>query len=157
MKVLVDTGVWSLAFRRKKLQPAEQPLVQQLQTLILDGNACMIGVIRQEILSGIKHQAQYDKLKGRLQAFDDLVVTQQDHELAAAMFNTCRNNGVQGSHIDFLICAVAHHANVPIFAVDGDFVQYAPYLPITLYPGEADLNRIHDTRAKYNLNPGRDS
>lgn len=56
MKVLIDTGVWSLAFRRKKAQPNEQAIVQQLQALILDGNACMMGVIRQEILSGIKHQ-----------------------------------------------------------------------------------------------------
>jgi predicted nucleic acid-binding protein len=153
MKVLVDTGVWSLAFRRKKLAVDGRAIVQQLQTLILDGDACMTGVIRQEILSGIKHPQQYDKLKEKLRAFDDLTVTQQDHELAAAMFNTCRSKGVQGSHIDFLICAIAHHAEVPIFAVDGDFGQYAPYLPITLYPGEADLNRIHDTQAQYNLTP----
>lgn len=67
------------------------------------------------------------------------------------MFNTCRSHGAKGSHIGFLICAVAYHANVPIFAVDGDFEQYAPYIPITLYPGEANSNRIHDTQAQYSL------
>lgn len=149
MTVLVDTGVWSLAFRRKQLQVDEQATVEHLQTLILEGNACMTGVIRQEILSGIKHQQQYDKLKERLRAFDDLAITQQDHEVAAEMFNTCRSHGVQGSHIDFLICAVAYHSDVPIFAVDGDFAQYAPHLPIKLYPAGATPDRIHDTAGVY--------
>ncbi|OQX05479.1 MAG: hypothetical protein BWK73_33490 [Thiothrix lacustris] len=149
MKVLVDTGVWSLAFRRNKLGADERTIVQQLQTLILDGDACMTGVIRQEILSGIKHPQQYDKLKEKLRAFDDLIVTQQDHERAAAMFNTCRSKGVQGSHIDFLICAIAYHADVLIFAVDGDFEQYAPHIPIKLYPVGGTLNRIHEIQGHY--------
>lgn len=140
--VLVDTGVWSLAFRRRQLQPGERAIVGQLQSLILDGNACMTGVIRQEILSGIKHQQQYDNLRERLRAFDDLATTQQDHEVAAEMFNMCRNQGVQGSHIDFLICAVAYHYDIPIFAVDGDFIQYASHLPIRLYPIDNAPDRL---------------
>lgn len=149
MKVLVDTGVWSLAFRRKQLQPDEQLLVQQLQTLILDGHAYMTGVIRQEILSGIKHQKQYEKLRDKLRAFDDLAVTQQDHELAAALFNACRQKGVQGSHIDFLICAIAHHTDAFIFAVDGDFTHYAPHIPIKLFTYTSGENRIHETTEHY--------
>ena len=101
----------------------------------------MTGVIRQEILSGIKHLQQYEKLKEKLRAFDDLAVTQQDQEQAAAMYNTCRGKGVQSSHINFLICAIAYHADTPIFAVDGDFRQYAPYIPIKLYPA-ATVNHI---------------
>lgn len=151
MRVLVDTGVWSLAFRRKQLPEGDRATVEQLQTLILDGYACMTGVIRQEILSGIKHPQQYETLKEKLRAFDDLAVTQQDHEVAAEMFNTCRSRGVQGSHIDFLICAVAYHSDVPIFAVDGDFVQYAPHIPIKLYRADITPDRIHDTAGIYRV------
>ena len=66
MKVLIDTGVWSLAFRRKNVSANEELIVDQLQALILDGAACMMGAIRQEVLSGIKHPEQYEKLKAML-------------------------------------------------------------------------------------------
>jgi len=130
--VLVDTCIWALAFRHKVLQAPEQLLVRQLQALILEGDACMMGVIRQEILSGIKHPAQYERLKERLQAFEDVKLVQQDYEVAASMFNYCRSQGVQGSHIDFLICAVASRSALPIFTIDGDFKHYALHLPIQI-------------------------
>lgn len=148
MKVLVDTSVWSLAFRHKQLQAPEKQIVERLKTLILDGNAYMIGLIRQELLSGIKHAVQYARLREKLKAFDDLLVLQEDHERAAEMFNTCRAQGVQGSHIDFLICAIAQRYKLPIFAVDGDFEHYKTHLPIKLYI-EVPTNRLHELSAKY--------
>lgn len=149
MKVLVDTGVWSLAFRRKNISTSEKLIVEQLQMLILDGAACMTGAIRQEVLSGIKHPQQYEKLKVMLRAFDDLTTTQSDYELAADMFNICRRQGVQGSHIDFLICATAANADFPIFTIDGDFPQYAALVPIKLYAPPDSLAGIHDDAAGY--------
>lgn len=148
MKILVDTSVWSLAFRRKQVSYDEQQIVQQLQALILEGDACMAGVIRQEVLSGIRHQQQYEKLKLQLQAFDDLVVTQHDYELAADMYNVCRHKGIQGSHIDFLICALVVSADMPVFAVDGDFLQYAEVLPVKLYCPSDSFSGVHEANRK---------
>ena len=74
MRVLVDTPVWSLAFRRKKgvqsLQ--ESAMLMEIKELIQQSNAVIIGAIRQEILSGITLEAQFEKLKDNLRAFDDL-------------------------------------------------------------------------------------
>jgi len=149
MRVLVDTSVWSLVFRRKQTSHLEQQTVQQLQALILDGNAYMAGAIRQEILSGIKHSAQYEALKSRLRAFDDFSVTIHDHELAAELYNTCRGKGIQGSHNDFLICAIAINAKVPVFAVDQDFPQYAALIPVELYQPTDTSPRIHEPAEVY--------
>ena len=149
MRVLVDTGVWSLAFRRKNISTGEQQTVQQLQALIFDGAAFMVGVVRQEVLSGIKHQQQYEKLKVMLRAFDDLSVTQDDYELAADMFNICRRQGIQGSHIDYLICAVAVNADIPVFTIDGDFPQYAAILPVKIYRPPDALAGIHEAAGEY--------
>jgi hypothetical protein len=44
MKVLVDTSVWSLAFRRRA--PAHSS-VEVLRRLIMAGRAAMVGPIRQ--------------------------------------------------------------------------------------------------------------
>jgi predicted nucleic acid-binding protein len=45
----------------------------------------------------------------------------------------CRKKGIQGSHIDFLICAVAELHEMSIFTLDKDFIRYATVLPIKLY------------------------
>lgn len=56
MNVLLDTSVFSLALRRKNggLRTNERLFVTELSELIREGRARMIGLIRQELLSGIK-------------------------------------------------------------------------------------------------------
>lgn len=93
----------------------------------------MIGPIRQELLSGLREEAQYHRLKERLRAFPDEPLTVQDYELAARFGNQCRAAGIAGSAADFLICAVAAARNWPIFTTDKDFQQYAKALPIRLH------------------------
>ena len=60
MKVLVDTSVWSLALRRSL--PHAGPEVLELIELIREVRVLMIGPIRQELLSGVKNKAQFQKL-----------------------------------------------------------------------------------------------
>ena len=133
MKILVDTCIWSLALRHTGDMLSES--VQTLQNLILDQKVQMVGPIRQELLSGIKSIKQYEALKSYISAFPDLPIRTQDYELAAEYFNINRKNGVQGSNTDFLICALSHQYEMPIFTQDKDFEQYAKYCPILLYKG----------------------
>lgn len=131
MKVLVDTSVWSLALRRDL--PPGGPQVSELGELIREARVQMIGPVRQELLSGIKSQTQFQKLRNHLRSFPDLELTPRDYERAAEFFNLCRSKGVQGSNTDFLICAIAARHKTPIFTTDGDFTLYQNYLPITLH------------------------
>jgi len=132
MKVIVDTLIWSLALRRPKQQ--HNAIANKLRDLINDSRVILLGAIRQEILSGIKHQTQFDKLKENLRAFPNLLLDIEDYELAADYFNICRRNGIQGSNIDFLICATANRRNYEIFTTDKDFISFSQYLPIVLTP-----------------------
>ena len=131
MRVLIDTSVWSLALRRN--QPADSPVVTELIELIREVRGQMIGPVRQEILSGIKTQVQFQKLRNHLRAFSDLEVTTRDYESAADFFNLCRGKGIQGSNTDFLICAIAARHKIPIFTIDEDFTLFQSQLPITLH------------------------
>lgn len=131
MKVLVDTAVWSLAFRRQNTAAA--PVVAELTSLIEDGRVAMIGPIRQELLSGIREEAQFARLRKVLRAFPDLEVLPDDYEEAAAMFNTCRRRGVQGSNTDYLLCAVSRRTGFPIFTTDADFDHFSKLLAIPLH------------------------
>ncbi len=131
MKILVDTSVWSLALRRSKEDQIE--IRNQLKDLINECRVCIIGPIRQEILSGIPSKSIYQELKSYLQAFEDLEIITIDYERAAAMFNSCRKAGIQGSHIDFLICAIAERYDLAIFTFDNDFKNYAKQISIKLF------------------------
>ncbi|MCK5521055.1 MAG: PIN domain-containing protein [Candidatus Marinimicrobia bacterium] len=145
MKVLVDTSIWSLAFRRKKPNYSDIPFIKTLEILIQDHRAVMCGVIRQELLSGITHDDFFEKLKSTLRAFDDFNITKKDHELAAHFFNRCRKQGIQGSHIDFLICALAVKRNIPIFTQDIDFMNYQKIIEIKLYKIQEDRFLVHES------------
>ena len=131
MKVIVDTSVWSLALRRPLQQ--NNSIANKLRDLISDGRVILLGAVRQEILSGLKYQEQFDKLKNNLRAFPDLSLDLEDYELAADYFNICRRNGIQGANTDFLICATANRRNYAIFTTDKDFISFSRYLSIVMF------------------------
>ena len=135
MNALVDTSVWSLALRRKteSLSTNERLLVAELSELIREGRARVIGLVRQELLSGIKAAEQYERLRLYLRSFPDEVVDTSDYEEAAKAGNRCRAKGVVVSIVDILLCAVAIKRQWAIFTTDPDFSNYAKVLPLRIH------------------------
>ncbi len=131
MKVLVDTSVWSLALRRDA--PAHGAHERELRELLREDRIVMLGPIRQELLSGIRSEAQFKQLRGKLRAFGDAGLEREDYEEAALCSNRCRAAGVQGGTVDFLICAVAQRRKLPVFTTDADFNHYAKVLGLKLH------------------------
>jgi len=131
MKVIVDTSVWSLALRREATQSLAS--VQELRQLIHDHRVQMIGPIRQEILSGIRSESQFGKLRKHLKSFPDLPIQTEDYVTAAPFFNRCRSEGAQGSNTDLLICAVAVRNRFSIFTTDKGFELFSKHLAIVLH------------------------
>jgi len=136
MNVLVDTPVWSLALRRKPQDRNRQEgfLVQRLAELVDKGDAQMVGVVRQELLSGIREDAQFLRLRNALRLYEDTPLETGDHEEAARMGNACRRRGIAGSSMDFLLCAMAARRRWAIFTTDNDFKNYARALNLQLLP-----------------------
>ena len=130
MRVIVDTSVWSLALRRKVAM--ESAHVDLLRDLIQDGRVVLLGSVRQELLSGIRHPQQFDRLRSHLRAFPEAPIMVEDHEVAAEHFNTSMAQGIQGSTIDYLICAYATRRNFQILTTDPDFRHYSRHIPISL-------------------------
>jgi hypothetical protein len=135
VNVLVDTSAWSLALRRKAadLSPEETAIVAELTHLIREGRARIIGLIRQELLSGIKNSSQYEKLRNVLRTFPDETLETPDYEAAAEAGNKCRTKGVAVTAPDMLICAVAQSRDWLVFSTDPDFQKYARVLAIKLH------------------------
>ncbi len=132
MQVLIDTCVWSQALRRTKTDDNNKHRLE-LRDIISDNRACIIGPIRQEILSGVRDKQHFQSLCEHLSAFPDVLIKTIDYESAAEFSNLLRSKGIQGSAIDFLICAVAHRYSLLIYTLDNDFKHFSKYLPIKLY------------------------
>jgi predicted nucleic acid-binding protein len=130
MKILVDTCVWSLVLRRK--QPDER-IRNELGKLVLGHRVAMIGPIRQEILTGIPDRMQFERVQAHLRAFDDVTLSGRHFELAADLSNRCLAKGIQGSHTDFLICAVAKSEKLAIYTNALDFTRYSKIIGLSLY------------------------
>lgn len=131
MKVLVDTPIWSYALRSQKV--GFELHVQEFETLIADQRVLIIGPIRQEVLSGYSDTKKFKKLNQKLSYFENTPIVDEDYIQAAKFSNLCRKKGVQGSHIDFLLCAVAYRLQAKIFTTDNDFGHYQKHLPVTLF------------------------
>lgn len=138
MKVLIDTSVWSLAFRKKNKTEYEIKLINYVAEIVRDLRVVMIGPIRQEILSGISDEFKFSEMQNKLSIFSDWSIETEDYELAAKFYNKCRMNGIQGSHIDYLICAVAFRNNFKILTLDNDFEYYRKFTGILLEEKEFD-------------------
>lgn len=135
MQVLVDTTVWSLALRRRTqtLSSAEERITAELAELVREGRCELTGIVRQEILSGIRSREQFEKLRQKMRAFSDEPLAIEDHEKAAEANHECRRLGIAGSLVDFLLCAISIRRSWSIFTTDPDFLAYAKVLPLHLH------------------------
>lgn len=133
--VLVDTTIWSLALRcrQRDLNSMQEKLVSQWRSLVRSGRATLIGSIRQEVLSGIRHGHVCRGLQSRLSDFPYLEIGAGDYDRAAEFFNICRSDGIVTGDVDMLICAAAHRHDAAIFTTDNDFRHYGERLPIKLH------------------------
>lgn len=129
MNVIPDTPIWSMALRRKS--PNQR--IQNLFVRIVEEQKVVLpGIIKQELLSGIRSAEQFDQLNDLLAHFPEILATTADHVLAAKLFNKCQNSGIQGSHIDFLILALAINNSALVLTSDRDFQYYREHIPFEL-------------------------
>ena len=131
MRVLVDSCVWSLVLRRSSEGVGK--VGQELERLVRLGAVELMGPIRQEVLSGVRTEAQFAALCEALSLFPEIEILPEDYLEAARLYNLCRSKGIQGSGTDLLICAVAIRVEVSVFTVDGDFVNYSKAIPVPLH------------------------
>ena len=131
MKVIVDTPIWSYALRSKR--KGFEKHIEVFESLISDQRVVMLGPIKQEVLSGYSDLKKFELLNEKLTYFANAKIIDDDYIVAAKFTNLCRVNGIQGSHIDYLICSVASRLAAVIFTTDKDFTHYQKHLPIELF------------------------
>ncbi len=131
MSLLVDTSVWSLAFRRDG--PAAEPAVLVLSDALAHGRDVLTtGLVLQELLQGFGGPKSRQAIVERFRHLPMLVPSREDHVGAAELRNKCRRNGVQVGTIDALIAQLCLHHELTLLTTDQDFVHMARIIPLHL-------------------------
>jgi hypothetical protein len=135
--ILVDTSVWSLAFRRNKSGSAEFGDAEVLRRLIAgDESIGLPGIVLQELLSGVREELQFEKLRRAMAGFPIVLATKRAHIEAAQIANRCRRSGVVVSTVDCLIAAIAIEHKAQLFTTDKDFTRIAENCALTIFQNE---------------------
>jgi len=92
-----------------------------------------MGVVRQEVLSGMRDKRRFDIVREALHSFPDPAMVVEDYENAAALWNTCMTKGISPSYVDMLICSMSIRHGWPIFTTDKDFQHYGSVLQLAIY------------------------
>ena len=132
MSVLVDTSVWSLAFRRDF--PPATPELDELRRLLVGGDVVITtGFVLQELLQGFVPRHAQEQILARFASVPVLVPSIEDHVGAASVRNTCRIAGVQLGTIDALLAQLAIVNKHTLLTADRDFVHAAPHIGLPVW------------------------
>jgi predicted nucleic acid-binding protein len=131
--ILLDTSVLSLAFRhRRKEQPDPLAVAAFRRMLIQDAPVAVPGIVLQELLSGVRGDTEFSRLKAIMDGFPLVLAESADHVAAARIANACARGGVPTSAVDCLVAALAVSRKAALFTVDKDFARMAPHCGLTL-------------------------
>jgi predicted nucleic acid-binding protein len=130
--LLVDTSVWSLAFRRD--HDSLTPQVAALQAALSGGESIVTtGLILQELLQGFSGARAHKELIERFTALPLIVPERQDYIDAAALRNVCRRAGVQLGTIDALLAQLCIRHELTMLTTDGDFSLAADHCALKVW------------------------
>jgi predicted nucleic acid-binding protein len=133
--LLVDTSVWSLAFRRSVDSAA--PQVEALRAA-LGGGAPIVttGLILQELLQGFSGPRARKDIVQRFAALPLLVPDRRDYIDAAVLRNLYRRSGVQIGTIDALLTQLCIRHELTLLTTDRDFTLASKHCALRVWkPG----------------------
>lgn len=132
MSLLVDTSVWSLAFRRDAQVTA--PEVETLRHALNGADQVLTtGLVLQELLQGFAGPKARRQLIERFATLGFLQPDRRDHIEAAEVRNVCRRQGVQIGTIDALLIQLCIRHGLVLLASDHDFRSAATHVEFRLW------------------------
>ena len=132
MTLLVDTSVWSLAFRRDADSSA--PQVAVLRAALGGGESIVTtGLILQEVLQGFTGPRARKQLVQRFAALPLLAPDRQDYIESADLRNLCRRAGVQIGTIDALLVQLCIRHDLALLTTDRDFTLAAKHCALRVW------------------------
>ena len=132
MTLMVDTSVWSLAFRRDAAKPS--PEIDALKGALEGGDSVVTtGLVLQELLQGFSGPRDRGQIIDRFGALPLLSPDRQDHIEAADIRNRCRRAGIQVGTIDAILAQLCLRHDITLLTTDNDFASIAAHTSLRLW------------------------
>src|SRR6185312_8728318 len=132
MSLFVDTGVWSLAFRRDA--PDDCAQVTTLKRALEEGETIVTtGLVLQELLQGFSGPKARILILEHFSAVPLVAPDRDDYIEAAALRNSCRRAGVQAGTIDALIAHLCIRHGLTLLSTDRDFENIAKHTELKVW------------------------
>jgi predicted nucleic acid-binding protein len=132
MALLVDTSVWSLAFRRDADSAA--PEVAALRNALGGTDTIFTtGLVLQELLQGFNGPRARKDIVERFVALALVVPDREDHIGAAELRNRCRRAGVQIGTIDALLAQLCIRHELRLLTTDQDLILATRHCPLRVW------------------------
>jgi predicted nucleic acid-binding protein len=130
--LLVDTSVWSLAFRRDG--DSNSPSVDALRAALSGGDTIVTtGLVLQELLQGFAGPRARKEIVERFAALPLLVPDRRDYVDAAELRNHFRRSGIQVGTIDALLAQLCIRYGLTLLTADGDFAMIATHIALQVW------------------------
>jgi len=113
--------------------PEDEVLRKNMRALIDEGKVAIIGPIRQEVLTGIKSEKQFELMQDYLTTFEDATITTEDYELAAKNANKLRSKGISTGNVDVLIVTFCQKHDIEVYSKDKDFDEMRKIIKFKKY------------------------
>ena len=140
MTLLVDTSVWSLAFRRDA--SASEPEVHQLKDALMGADVVVTtGMVLQELLQGFSAPKSREQIIERFASLPLLQPDREDHIAAAELRNTCRRAGIQVGTIDALLAQLCIRHDLTLLSADNDFKLAARHCALRVWAPKTGARR----------------
>ena len=123
---LIDTSAWLLALRKDFIPEVKD----RIDRLLKHDVVITTGIIKLEIIGGARTQKEFQRLKNRFNALDDIGMDDSVWQKACELGFKLRRKGVTIPHTDILVAACALQSGSIIVHADTHFDMMAEHAVI---------------------------
>ena len=122
-KYLIDTSVWILALKRD----ASSSIKEKVKKLLKENFVGTFGMIKLELLGGVKSEKEFKRLRERMEAFYEIPATSELWEKAGEMSFKLKKKGITIPYTDILIATASLSENMILVHADIHFELIAKH------------------------------
>ncbi len=134
---LIDTSAWIFALR-KQFNPF---IKERINQLLKDCIVLVNGMIKLELLGGVKTDKEFRRLKSRLNALEEIEIDTTVWEIAYQIAFELRQRGVTVPYTDILIAASAIKDKAVLVHADKHFDMITRYTDLEV---ESWIHKVRD-------------
>ncbi|MGY8797908.1 MAG: type II toxin-antitoxin system VapC family toxin [Longimicrobiales bacterium] len=136
MRLLVDTSVWSLAFRKNA--PSTLPKIRRLAQALREGEQVFTtGLVLQELLQGFPDDEARDLILERFSVLPHVVPDGRDYVDAAELRRRLASEGLRIGTIDALLAQLCLRHDLTLLTTDLAFNRVAEMTSLSVVRGGA--------------------